>query len=127
MTSSLNQNACPPLDYYMADRIYNKHDLEMWRIATEDVNYFCPPTTPPPPTPTAAIILQCEASGSSDANCKSASIAKMAARIAAEAGDRNTNDSLGCPDSSGQPYGRDAGATQYCSGLAGLSGFGERA
>jgi VWFA-related protein len=34
---SLQQNGCPQVSYYMADRIYNKNDMSAWVIAMDDV------------------------------------------------------------------------------------------
>lgn len=91
------ENSCPPVDYYMGDRIYNKHDLTVWKIATRDA-MVCGNLGPSDPADLAAIqeadVSNCEISGSSDGICKAVKFAKESALSAVLKGDQDTEASL---------------------------------
>jgi VWFA-related protein len=91
------ENSCPPVDYYMGDRIYNKHDLTVWKIATRDA-MVCGSLGPSDSVDLAAIqeadVSSCEISGSSDGVCKAVKFAKESALAAVLKGDRDTEASL---------------------------------
>ena len=95
---ALQENSCPPVDYYMADRIYNKHDLTVWKIATKDAMYCGNLGSTDASDPASNIqesdVSTCETSGSSDGVCKGVKLAKESARMALYAGDRQTEASL---------------------------------
>jgi VWFA-related protein len=92
---ALRQTSCPPVDYYMGDRIYNKHDLSVWKIATKDA-LFCGPVDGVSPSTSVqeGDVSQCEISGSSDGICKSVKLAKESAHAAVMSGDNETEASL---------------------------------
>ncbi len=91
------ENSCPPVDYYMGDRIYNKHDLTVWKIATRDA-MVCGNLGPSDSADLAAIdenaVSGCENSGSSEGVCKGVKFAKDSARDALLRGDHDTEASL---------------------------------
>jgi VWFA-related protein len=97
VAKALRENSCPPVDYYMADRIYNKHDLTVWKIATRDA-MVCGNLGPSDPSDLAAIqeadVSACETSGSSDGICKGVKFAKESALSAVLKGDQDTEASL---------------------------------
>ena len=94
---SQRENSCPPVDYYMGDRIYNKHDLTVWKIATRDA-MVCGSLGPSDSAALAAIqegdVSSCETSGSSDGICKAVKFAKESAHDAVLRGDHDTEASL---------------------------------
>ena len=91
------ENSCPPVDYYMGDRIYNKHDLTVWKIATRDA-MVCGSLGASDSAALAAIqegdVSSCEISGSSDGVCKAVKFAKESAHAAVLKGDQDTEASL---------------------------------
>ena len=96
---TLQDTTCPPVDYYMGDRIYNQHDLTAWKIATKDA-MFCgnlgsTDASDPSSDIQEAQIQQCEATGSSDFVCVGARYAKQAARQAVLNGDQLVDSTLG--------------------------------
>ncbi len=91
---ALMENSCPPVDYYMADRIYNQHDLSAWAIATKDALY-CGQGGPAGSDVQPSQISQCEASGASDSLCTAVRNAKQAARAAVDTGNRDADSALG--------------------------------
>jgi VWFA-related protein len=94
---ALRENTCPPVDYYMGDRIYNKRDLTVWKIATKDA-MVCGNLGASDAADLAAIdesvVSGCENSGSSDGVCKGVKFAKESAHAALLAGDRDTEATL---------------------------------
>ncbi len=91
---ALRENTCPSVDYYMADRIYNKHDLSVWKIAAEDAIY-CGNYNNAGSVVTEAQITQCDASGASDGVCMPIRDARLAARNAVVMGDQDTDSTFG--------------------------------
>ena len=87
------ENSCPPVDYYMGDRIYNKHDFAVWKIATRDA-MVCGSLGASDPTALGNIqegdVSNCEISGSSDGVCKAVKFAKESAHAAVLKGDQDT-------------------------------------
>ncbi len=94
---ALRENTCPPVEYYMADRIYNHHDLTAWKIATKDAMYCGGggSTDLESSDVQETDIAQCEISGSTDGVCLAARNAKSAARAAVIVGDQETETSFG--------------------------------
>ena len=88
-------NACPPIEYYSADRIYNKHDLSVWATyATDAQGCAAAGQTDSTTKIQASDVSQCEISGSSDGVCKAVKVTKEEARFALANGDRYTEASL---------------------------------
>jgi VWFA-related protein len=91
------ENSCPPVDYYMGDRIYNKHDVTVWKIATRDA-MVCGNLGASDSVGLGniqeATVSGCEISGSSDGVCKAVKFAKESALAAVLKGDRDTEASL---------------------------------
>ena len=93
------ENSCPPVDYYMGDRIYNQHDFTVWKIATRDA-MVCGNLGPSDSVDLAAIqegtVSSCEAAtpGVSDLICKAVKFAKESALSAVLKGDQDTEASL---------------------------------
>jgi VWFA-related protein len=89
-------NACPPIEYYMADRIYNKHDTAVWATYANDA-LGCSGVggqSDPSSKIQASDVSQCEISGSTDGPCKAIKLTKEEARFALANGDRYTEASL---------------------------------
>lgn len=90
---SIAKTSCPPVDFYMADRIYNEHELTAWKIAAMETNGCLPGATGGQEI-TEQTISNCEATGSSDGPCRAIRMAKEAARETATTGDRDTEATL---------------------------------
>jgi len=98
-SKAIRDNSCPPVDYYMGDRIYNYHDLSVWKIATKDAMSCGSLGSTDASDPASDIeegqVSACEISGSSDGVCKAVKFAKEAAHDAVLRGDTDTDSSLG--------------------------------
>jgi VWFA-related protein len=95
---ALKENSCPPVDYYMGDRIYNKHDLTAWKLATKDAascgGFVSTDLSDPSSNIQESDVSGCEASGAGTTLCKAVMAAKQSARMAVLAGDHDTEASL---------------------------------
>ena len=91
------ENSCPPVDYYMGDRIYNKHDLTVWKIATRDAmvcGNLGPSDISDLDAIQEAVVSNCETTGNTDGVCKGVKFAKESALAAVLKGDQDTEASL---------------------------------
>ncbi len=95
---ALRETSCPPVDYYMGDRIYNKHDLTAWKIATKDAGscggFISTDLSDPSSDIQEGDVSGCEISGAGTTLCKAVMAAKQSARMAVLTGDRDTEASL---------------------------------
>lgn len=95
---ALRETTCPPVDYYMGDRIYNKHDLTAWKIATKEAGscggFISTNLSDPSSDIQEGDVSGCEISGAGTTLCKAVMAAKQSARMALLQGDHDTEASL---------------------------------
>ncbi len=96
---TMQQNGCPQIGYFMADRIYNRNDQSAWVIAMQDViscANLSPPQYPsciqPNPPPPSGNVMCLSVNLSNQDTAQSMVIA--AARTTLLAGDRDTASAL---------------------------------
>jgi VWFA-related protein len=96
---TMQQNGCPPVSYYMSDRIYNKNDMSAWVIAMDDVIVCANLTAAQVPS---CVVAQ-SAAADGPVTCVSVNFAisdmgqqmvRAATRVAILSGDRDTEATL---------------------------------